>query len=220
MDKRFRLFLILSLFLHTLAFYLFYEKFLTKRITFKKEETKIINIKLTKQVPQELISSNENNASALASTGIVNRIRNQISIELKEGIAVSVNESMYNYNNYTHKSVSSFRRNTNILNRDNIKDPKWNIEEINEGISLTDGNFRKLIYYDKSELESFKILSNNEISLLITINRDGFIENAVIERSSGDADKDRQIIRIVSAWKFEEGETSDRGVLRLKYFLM
>ncbi|HBD96417.1 MAG: hypothetical protein A2015_03240 [Spirochaetes bacterium GWF1_31_7] len=220
MDRGFRIFLIISFFLHILAGCLFYSFYIKNRITFKKEENKIIDIKMIKKSDFATHKNSQIESTGTGHQGLQDIITHTIQID-------SINNQQSNPNNTINYSISSYNslqtfkidKNVNILNKNNIVEPNWDINDYSEGISFTNGEYRKLIAYDTTLLESFEFVSDNEMTLLLTINSEGHIENIDITESTGDMDNDRKISNIISTWRFEKGINLQRGILKLKYFL-
>ncbi len=220
MDRGFRLFLIISFILHILIGYIFYYYNIKNKISFKKEDNKIIDIKMIKKSSFVAQKKLQTEAVTNGHQGWQNTIRHTIQID-NNNMLLSNPDNLIHYSIETYNTLQTFKidKNVNILNKNNIIEPNWDINDYSEGISFTNGEYRKLIDYDTSLLENFEFVSDNEMTLLLTINSEGYIENIDITESTGDVDNDRKITGIISTWRFEKGINLQRGILKLKYFL-
>jgi TonB family protein len=63
------------------------------------------------------------------------------------------------------------------------------------------------------------IISDQECTLLLTVNESGYITNIEIVKSTEDQLLDEKIISIVGNWKFEAGASLQKAMLKLKYFI-
>ncbi len=93
-------------------------------------------------------------------------------------------------------------------------------EDSEEHLSFVNGDSRNVIDSCHDELAGIGVSINTNVRLQLVINAEGNVLSAEIVTSSGDIDKDSQILAIVNRWKFEEGDLERQTVVvNLKYFV-
>ena len=88
-----------------------------------------------------------------------------------------------------------------------------------DGLTFSDGEARRLIEYDTEAIKSLNLISDQECTLLLTVNENGYIANIEIIKSTDDQLLDDTIVSIIGNWKFEQGISQQKAMLKLKYFI-
>lgn len=221
MKKDFKIFLIISIFIHIGIGAFSYKMLFREKITFNKEETKIVNIQLVKNFKKNTAISHDKTNTPSYSKGMKNSIKQNVKIGFKTLAVyqgVNTEEKSHDLKNNIEK-LKLHTPTPDIFKDENIIEPQWSQPQIDNGLSFSDGNSRALKVFDVTELKKIVYISDNEITIDIFISSDGNIENAQIEQSTGDPENDIKILNIISTWQFEPGEKSQKGKIKLKYFI-
>ena len=215
-----------SIFIHVAIFVVFYCFFFQKKVSFKSEENKVVNVKLVKTAPKA--AKNVSNEGQISKPKTISPFRNtiqnypkmqQISVEgtdvLKRIELYKTSESSHTMQDFRWDSAktSEFYENENDLN-----EPVMEFAE-DDGLTFSDGESRQLVEYDTEIIKSLNIISDQECTLLLTIHESGYITNIEIVKSTEDQLLDDKIISIVGNWKFEVGTSLQKAMLKLKYFI-
>lgn len=221
-----RYYFILSIFIHVIIFFLFYYFFLQKKVSFRTEENKIVNVRIVKTPPKSAknLSNDGQISKPKTISGFKNMIQNrpklaQISPQ-KTGFSKKI--APYKESKSSHFS-QEFRKNfaaaSKLYDSENdINEPTMKFAET-DGLTFSDGEARRLIEYDTEAIKSLNLISDQECTLLLTVNENGYIANIEIIKSTDDQLLDDTIVSIIGNWKFEQGISQQKAMLKLKYFI-
>lgn len=223
-EEHLRYYFIVSIFIHAAIFLLFYFFLFQKKVSFRTEENKIVTVKLVKAPPESVRSKSANDQIAKPKTisGFKNVINNlpKLSQVLPDNAGLSQKTIHYNQSKSDY-SARKFRNNftaaTQLYDSENdFNEPTMSFEE-NSELTFSDGEARKLLEYSTDEIKSLNMISDQECTLLLTINENGYIANIDIVKSTEDQQLDDAIVAVVGNWKFEAGARSQKAMLKLKY---
>lgn len=223
-EEHLRYYFIVSIFIHAAIFLLFYFFFFQKKVSFRTEENKIVNVKLVKAPPESVRnkSVNEQIAKPKTISGFKNVITNlpKLSQVLPDNTGLSKKTTHYNQSKSNY-SVQKFKNNFTAASQlydseNDFNEPAMKFEE-NSELTFSDGEARKLLEYSTDEIKSLNMISDQECTLLLTINENGYITNIDIIKSTEDQQLDDAIVSVIGNWKFEPGTNSQKAMLKLKY---
>lgn len=225
-EEHLRYYFVVSIFIHAAIFLLLYFIFFQKKVSFRTEENKIVNVKLVKTPPESIKSKAADGQIAKPQTisGFKNVINNlpklpQISPDNAglSGKTVSYNQSKSSY------SAQEFRTNFTAAaqlydSENDFNEPEMDFAKDN-GLTFSDGEARVLLEYNTDAIKSLNMISDQECTLLLTVNENGYITNIDIIKSTEDQQLDDAIVSIIGNWKFEPSASSQKAMLKLKYFI-
>ena len=221
-----RYYFMFSIFIHVAIFIAFYYFFFQKKVSFRSEENKIVNVKLVKTAPKtaKTVSNDGQISKPKTISGFKNTIQNYPKIQQisTEGTEVLKRIELYKPSAGGH-STQEFRWNSASVSEfyeseSDLNEPVMEFAEDN-GLTFSDGESRQLVEYDTEAIKSLNIISDQECTLLLTVNESGYITNIEIVKSTEDQLLDDKIVSIVGNWKFEAGTSLQKAMLKLKYFI-
>lgn len=225
-EEHLHYYFIVSIFIHAAIFILFYFIFLQKKVSFRTEENKVVNVKLVNAPPESVKSKTADGQIAKPKTisGFKNVINNlpklsQVSPD-NAGLSqktISYDQSKSNYSALEFKT--NFTAASQLYDSENdFNEPEMDFAE-NSGLTFSDGEARRLLEYDTDSIKSLNIISDQECTLILSVNENGYITNIDIMKSTEDQQLDEAIVSVIGNWKFEPGANSQKAMLRLKYFI-
>lgn len=223
-EEHLRYYFIVSIFIHA-AIFLFFHLFLfQKKVSFRTEENKVVNVKLVNAPPESIKnkSADEQIAAPKTMSGFKNVIGNlpKLSQVLPDNAELSKKHIRYNQSksNYSAREFkNNFTAAAQLYDSENdFNEPAMKYEE-NSELTFSDGEARKLLEYSTDEIKLLNIISDQECTLLLTINENGYIANVDIVKSTEDQQLDDAIVSVIGNWKFEPGASSQKAMLKLKY---
>lgn len=224
-QKRFRYCLLLSIIFHILLLFLIHRFFLKRGISFRQEEDKIVSVQLVKTaVKQNSVSEGENKHIQRPETasGFKNSIQPNLQLEpLKQALSfpTKTEETKWHSGSYFKKKFSAAPPTSDLYDSPNDLFEPTAPSLAEEGITFTEGESRKLLFYDTEKIRQLKFISDKECRLLLSINENGYITTIELIESTGDLLLDNEISSIVGNWIFEKGAVPQKAILKLKYFI-
>lgn len=221
-----RYYFIFSVFIHICIFMLFYYFFLQKKVSFRTEENKIVNVKIVNAPPKS--AKRNPNDGQVSKPKTISGFKNMIQTRPKlsqispQKMGLSKKIAYYKQSKSNH-STQEFHKNviaTSQLydNENDLNEPVMEFAE-NNGLTFSDGEARRLTEYDTEAIKSLNLITDQECTLLLTVNESGYITNIEIIKSTEDQLLDDTIISIIGNWKFEPGTSLQKAMLKLKYFI-
>lgn len=225
-EEHLRYYFIVSIFVHAVIFILFYFIFFQRKVSFRTEENKVVNVKLVKAPPESMKSKAADGQISKPKTisGFKNVIDNlpKLPQELPNNAGLPKNKVSYDQSKISY-STREFKKNFAAAaqlydDESDFNEPEIDVAE-NDGLTFSDGEARRLVEYNTDSIKSLNIISDQECTLLLTINENGYITNIDIVKSTEDQQLDEAIVSVIGNWKFEPGASSQKAMLRLKYFI-
>lgn len=225
MDKRFILFLIVSFVIHIIVLFFLYYYFINTKLEFSfKEES--IKIKLNKINTNDKKRLYKIKKSDLGKVKSVQGYKSSISESIIDTtVDFSISENIYSYEQEKvySKNVKHISKNL-FQDEDFFKYAKKEINDLNEkqreGIYFLDGSKRALINNYIEEFQNLNIDANIKFKAKLEIDKNGDVIKVELVESSGDIQKDSNIIAILKKWNFEKNEKLIQVVIvELKYLL-
>jgi outer membrane biosynthesis protein TonB len=225
-DGHLRYYFIFSVFIHVIIFLLIYYFFIQKKVSFRTEENKIVNVKLVKTPPKS--AKNVSNEGQIAKPKTISGFKNIIQSRPKLSQATPVRDGMtkkiatYQHSK-SHHSTQKFTKNFTAAaqlydSENDLNEPVMEFAQ-DDGLTFSDGEARKLVEYDIQAIKALNLISDQECTLLLSVNESGYITNIEIIKSTNDQLLDQTITSIIGNWKFEAGSSLQKAMLKLKYFI-
>ncbi|HPO49337.1 MAG TPA: hypothetical protein PLO89_03340 [Spirochaetota bacterium] len=224
MDRKFKRFLIISIFVHFIIIISFFYILSVKNLKLKFNEEKKVTVstrKISKKFFLKKIPS-KNDINDLKSNNLKEykeKINKSVKIENEVKLNVKSDDYIYKYGNIQlreHKYEY-----VDIFEDFKISDryEKEDILKKEDGyLNFTEGERRILINDNKEDFLSLNLDFGINCKVKILIDNDGLIKDKVMLESTGDIEKDNKILEIIAGWRFNaSNRLNTEAIVELKY---
>jgi len=224
LDRKFKRFLIISIFVHFIIIISFFYILSVKNLKLKFNEEKKVTVstrKISKKFFLKKIPS-KNDINDLKSNNLKEykeKINKSVKIENEVKLNVKSDDYIYKYGNIQlreHKYEY-----VDIFEDFKISDryEKEDILKKEDGyLNFTEGERRILINDNKEDFLSLNLDFGINCKVKILIDNDGLIKDKVMLESTGDIEKDNKILEIIAGWRFNaSNRLNTEAIVELKY---
>lgn len=227
MEKKFNIFLVISVVFHSLIIGFVGYLILKKSFSFKiKEKETIISVRrmTTKNFSfKHKISKKDKSSSHKTNQYTADAIKEIVNINKKIEVSLTKNDKSLKTKENIVNDLKFKQDIPDILNDEDFSsfDVEKEIKTLNsKGISFLDGESRRLLDNKNKELAALNLQTNTNCKIKIHINSDGLVEYAEIMESTGSLEKDNAILSIIKKWRFEKSvKNIQTAQVKIKYYL-